>query len=182
MREFKGFAQTNHEILVAYLWERADWVPTHELVKLSRLYGFVGSAGDVRARAREKRVQRPPQSELQNRCGEPPLRRSNSPSHQRQIGFTAAAAIRPASPSIMCFPQFARVPFSAPQRRGRERKHSTRTRIFGHRRRLRLTCGAGYARNLWPLERRADRYCHDQLQQTHFRPDNLLLRDLWSPF
>jgi hypothetical protein len=36
--------------LGAYLWERADWVPTHELVKLSRPYGFVGSAGDVRAR------------------------------------------------------------------------------------------------------------------------------------
>ena len=50
MREFKGAAKTNHEILVAYLWERADWVPTHELVKLSRPYGFVCSAGDVRAR------------------------------------------------------------------------------------------------------------------------------------
>src|SRR2546430_1382580 len=50
MRTFKGTATTNHEILVAYLWERADWVPTHELVKLSRPYGFVGSAGDVRVR------------------------------------------------------------------------------------------------------------------------------------
>jgi hypothetical protein len=50
MRKFKGKATTNHEVLVAYLWEVADWVPTHELVKLSRPYGFVGSAGDVRAR------------------------------------------------------------------------------------------------------------------------------------
>src|SRR5438552_13813875 len=76
---------------------------------------------------------------------------SNPPSHQRQIGFTAAAAIRPASPSIMCFPQFARVPFSdAPGDGGRERKHYARTRIRGHRRRLRLICGAGYARNLGP--------------------------------
>jgi len=39
MREFKGTAKTNHEISVAYLWERADWGPTHELVKLSRPYG-----------------------------------------------------------------------------------------------------------------------------------------------
>ena len=38
MREFKGTAKTNHEILVAYLWEIADWIPTHELVKLSRPY------------------------------------------------------------------------------------------------------------------------------------------------
>ena len=45
MREFKGIGKTNHEIIVAYLWEIADWVPTHEHVKLSRPYGFVGSAG-----------------------------------------------------------------------------------------------------------------------------------------
>src|SRR5947207_15643107 len=50
MKEFKGTAKTNHEVLVAFLWEVGDWVPTHELVKLSRPYGFVGSAGDVRAR------------------------------------------------------------------------------------------------------------------------------------
>ena len=37
MKEFKGTAKTNHEVLVAFLWEVGDWVPTFELVKLSQM-------------------------------------------------------------------------------------------------------------------------------------------------
>jgi hypothetical protein len=100
----------------------------------------------------------------QNRCGEPPLRGSNSVSHQGHAGLIATAVAVPAPPSIMCSPNLARVPLSAPGQCGRERKHSTRTRIRRHRSRLRLIRGAGYARNLWPLQRRADRYCHPELR------------------
>lgn len=33
-----------------FLGDRRDWVPAHEFSKLSTPYGYVGSAGDVRAR------------------------------------------------------------------------------------------------------------------------------------
>jgi hypothetical protein len=42
--------RTQHEILVMFLGDRRDWVPAHELSKLLTPYGYVGSAGDVRAR------------------------------------------------------------------------------------------------------------------------------------
>ncbi len=41
---------TQHQILVMFLGDRRDWVPAHELQKLSTPYGYLGSAGDVRAR------------------------------------------------------------------------------------------------------------------------------------
>jgi hypothetical protein len=49
-RHFTGTCTTKHEIIVAYLWEEERWVAAHELIKLDMPYGFVGSAGDVRAR------------------------------------------------------------------------------------------------------------------------------------
>jgi hypothetical protein len=42
--------RTQHEILVMFLGDRRDWVPAHALQKLETPYGYVGSAGDVRAR------------------------------------------------------------------------------------------------------------------------------------
>jgi len=42
--------RTQSEILVMFLGDHRDWVPAHELSKLSTPYGYVGSAGDVRAR------------------------------------------------------------------------------------------------------------------------------------
>src|SRR5216683_6942344 len=50
MRTFTGVCKTLHETIVVYLWERDEWVPAHELVKLDTLYGYVGNSGDVRAR------------------------------------------------------------------------------------------------------------------------------------
>jgi hypothetical protein len=41
---------TQSEILVMFLADQRDWVPAHDLSKLSTPYGYVGSAGDVRAR------------------------------------------------------------------------------------------------------------------------------------
>src|SRR5438105_13694910 len=97
MREFKGTATTNHEILVAYLWERADWVPTHELVKLSRPYGFVGSAGDVRARELARNACAP---HLQNKVDREEGRKLGLDSryeyfrYKRQRRFNNAALLR----------------------------------------------------------------------------------------
>ncbi len=43
--------RTQHEMLIMFLADqRGTWVPAHELSKLSTPYGYVGSAGDVRAR------------------------------------------------------------------------------------------------------------------------------------
>lgn len=41
---------TRHQVIVLHLWEVGDWVPAHELIKLSTSAGITGSAGDVRAR------------------------------------------------------------------------------------------------------------------------------------
>ncbi len=42
---------TQSEILVMFLADqRGTWIPAHALQKLSTPYGYVGSAGDVRAR------------------------------------------------------------------------------------------------------------------------------------
>lgn len=48
--QWKGQKLTQQQVIVAYLWEVDDWVPTHELVKLERPYGRTGSDGDRRAR------------------------------------------------------------------------------------------------------------------------------------
>jgi hypothetical protein len=42
--------RTQPEILLAYLWYVGDWVPTHDLQGHETLFGFIGSAGAVRAR------------------------------------------------------------------------------------------------------------------------------------
>jgi hypothetical protein len=43
--------RTQSEILVMFLADqRGTWVPAHALQKLETPYGYVGSAGDVRAR------------------------------------------------------------------------------------------------------------------------------------
>lgn len=49
-RRFKGPVKTQQEIIVAYLWEAERWFPTHELMGVHTPYGFIGSAGHVRAR------------------------------------------------------------------------------------------------------------------------------------
>jgi hypothetical protein len=49
-RSFAGTARTKHEIILAWLWEQERWRAAHEIIKLDTPYGFVGSAGDVRAR------------------------------------------------------------------------------------------------------------------------------------
>jgi hypothetical protein len=49
-RSFTGTARTKHEIILAWLWEQERWCAAHEIIKLDTPYGFVGSAGDVRAR------------------------------------------------------------------------------------------------------------------------------------
>lgn len=36
--------------IVAYLWYVGDWQPTHELRSRETLFGWIGSAGDVRVR------------------------------------------------------------------------------------------------------------------------------------
>lgn len=41
---------TQHEIIVAYLWQQRDWLPTHSLMGVKTAFGFIGSAGHVRAR------------------------------------------------------------------------------------------------------------------------------------
>lgn len=41
---------TQPDILVAYLWYLGDWTPTHALRGVETPFGFLGSAGDVRAR------------------------------------------------------------------------------------------------------------------------------------
>lgn len=38
------------ETIVAYLWERGDWLAAHELIKVETPYGRIGNSGDVRAR------------------------------------------------------------------------------------------------------------------------------------
>jgi hypothetical protein len=50
MRQFTGKCATKWHIIVAFLWEQERWVSAPEMVKLDTPYGFVGSAGDVRAR------------------------------------------------------------------------------------------------------------------------------------
>ena len=49
-RRFKGPVKTQAEILVAHLWQHGDWLPTHALQNCETPYGFIGSAGHVRAR------------------------------------------------------------------------------------------------------------------------------------
>lgn len=39
-----------HEIVVAYLWQQRDWLPTHSLMSVKTGFGFIGSAGHVRAK------------------------------------------------------------------------------------------------------------------------------------
>jgi hypothetical protein len=46
----KLICKTQHEILVAYLWRRRDWIATHELQGVNTPYGHIGSAGHTRAR------------------------------------------------------------------------------------------------------------------------------------
>jgi hypothetical protein len=46
----KLICKTQHEILVAYLWNRRDWVATHELQGVNTPFGHIGSAGHTRAR------------------------------------------------------------------------------------------------------------------------------------
>lgn len=41
---------TQAAIIVAYLWYVEDWVPTHQLQGVETPFGFIGSAGAVRAR------------------------------------------------------------------------------------------------------------------------------------
>ena len=41
---------TDAERIVAFLWYTADWRPTHELRSCETPFGWIGSAGDVRAR------------------------------------------------------------------------------------------------------------------------------------
>ena len=50
VNQFTGRCEAMHEIIMAYLWERGEWVPTHELVELDRPHGHVANSGDVRAR------------------------------------------------------------------------------------------------------------------------------------
>ena len=42
--------KTQYEILVAHLWKVREWRPTHELMQQQTPFGFIGSAGHVRAR------------------------------------------------------------------------------------------------------------------------------------
>jgi hypothetical protein len=41
---------TQHEILVRCLASNRQWIPTHGLMMIKTGYGFIGSAGHVRAR------------------------------------------------------------------------------------------------------------------------------------
>lgn len=53
MRTFTGKCKSIHEALVAYFWERGEWVPAHQLDKLELSYapkGYIGNSGEVRAR------------------------------------------------------------------------------------------------------------------------------------
>jgi hypothetical protein len=42
--------KTQQEIIVATLWQHGGWVATHGLMSVETPYGFIGSAGHVRAR------------------------------------------------------------------------------------------------------------------------------------
>jgi hypothetical protein len=42
--------KTQMEIIVAHLWKRGDWVPTHDLQGVQTEFGFIGSAGHTRVR------------------------------------------------------------------------------------------------------------------------------------
>lgn len=46
----KVVCKTQHEIIVAFLWEQRDWVPTHQLQGVHTRFGLIGSAGHTRAR------------------------------------------------------------------------------------------------------------------------------------
>ena len=41
---------TDGERIVAYLWYLGDWTPTHALMAVESPFGWIGSAGHVRAR------------------------------------------------------------------------------------------------------------------------------------
>lgn len=41
---------TQHDLIVRHLFDVDDWVPAHELCKLNTRHGYIGNAGDVRAR------------------------------------------------------------------------------------------------------------------------------------
>lgn len=48
---------TQPELVVAYLWFVEDWTPTHELRGRDTPFGWIGSAGDVRARELARNAQ-----------------------------------------------------------------------------------------------------------------------------
>ncbi len=41
---------TQDDIIVLYLRDRSGWLPTHDLMMTQTPYGYIGSAGHVRAR------------------------------------------------------------------------------------------------------------------------------------
>lgn len=60
-RRFKGTCKTQLEIIVAHLWQHEDWTPTHQLQNVNTPYGFIGSAGHVRARELARNDKRVPE-------------------------------------------------------------------------------------------------------------------------
>lgn len=42
--------KTQQDIIVAFLWYTGEWHPTHDLMSRDTPFGFIGSAGHVRAR------------------------------------------------------------------------------------------------------------------------------------
>jgi hypothetical protein len=50
MSHYNGKCETQHEIIVAFLWDQKRWVATHELQGVFTKFGHIGSAGHTRAR------------------------------------------------------------------------------------------------------------------------------------
>jgi hypothetical protein len=46
----KLICKTQWHIIVAYLWQQKEWMPTHSLQSVKTNFGFIGSSGEQRVR------------------------------------------------------------------------------------------------------------------------------------